>query len=436
MALQAGTAKVKVKLDKDCFPNAECVGLHDDLYVRAVILESNHRFAFLCADMPSMFPEELNYCKQLLKEIAGIEPEYSWVTVTHSFSALHTWPAADNEQKDVKLPPALSNNPDMITVARRINKLFRTAYQEAVTEALRNMTEANIGFGTGSCFINVNRNIITVDGWWQGANQEGFADRVLSVIRVNDLSNRPIAVLYNYSVQSSVTAGKILPDGGKLVSADLPGVASEYIEREYGDRCTAVFMPCATGDQVPMYRINYCETDKDGKLRSGCLGESGYVLLAEQGRILGNEVVQIVERIDSCRESVPIRTASVKYTCKCQKKDSGRGVVGPSLHCTFLPNGETTMTVHAAVIGDIAMVGLQPEIDGCTISEIRNGSPFSKTIVATLVNGSTKCMPQKSAYSRRQYTALNSPFAEGSAEYSRDVAINLLKDIWEQQAFH
>lgn len=422
----AGAAKAKVDLGKTCFPNSECVGLHDDLFVRVVIFETDHRFALLCADMPSMFPGEVQNCKVLLEELAGVAPEYSWVTVNHSFSALHVWPV---ETESAKLPPALMSDPEMITVAKRINQAFRAAYTEAIRKAMDGLREASIGFGTGNCFVNVNRNIKTASGWWQGVNQNGFADRTLSVVRVNDASGAPIVLLYNYSVQSSVTAGKIRPDGGKLVSADLPGAASAYIEKEYGGTCPAIFMPGATGDQVPLYRINYCETDKDEKLRTGCLGEQGYILLAEQGRILGNAVLEVAREIDCDQRAFMIRTASVRYLCKCQKREDNLDRMRPSLNYSFVPAGEQTLTVYAAVLGDIAMVGLLPEMDGYTVAEIRNASPYKKTIVSAFVNGNAKTMPQREAYSQFLYTAMNSPFMEGSAELSRDTAISLLKKM-------
>lgn len=421
--LKAGAASVMVRLGEDCFPNVECVGLHDNVYVRLLILESDHRFAILSADMPSMFSQELQLCKELLNDIAGIEPEYSWVTVSHSFSAPHAWQVGDNH-----VPPLFKSRPEMIPVAHRINKAYREAYIEAITKALNSMECAFIGFGSGTCTVNVNRNIETIEGWWQGANQEGFADRALSVVRVNRVSGDPIAILYNYSVQPSVTAGGILPNGDKLMSADLPGAAGAYIEHEYKE-CTAIFLPGATGDQVPMYRINYCETDREGRLRTGCLGEAGYVLMEEQGRMLGNAVVNVAERIRCDDNNVQIKTASADYVCQCRKKEHNADNTRPSHSYSYIPDGECTLAVHGAVIGDIAMVGLMPEMDGITIAEIREASPFSKLIVSTFVNGSMKTMPQRSAYSLSQYAAVNSPFVEGSAELTRNEAINLLRNI-------
>lgn len=421
--LKAGAASVMVRLGESCFPNAEFVGVHDNVYVRVLILESDHRFAILSADMPSMFPQDLSLCKQLLRDIAEVEPEYSWVTVSHSFSAPHTWQVGNDH-----IPPIFKSRLDMIPAAQRINEAYKEAYSEAITKALNSMQCAFIGFGSGTCTVNVNRNIETVEGWWQGANQEGFTDKTLSVVRINRVSGDPIAILYNYSVQPSVTAGSILPNGDKLMSADLPGAAGAYIEREY-DGCTAIFMPGATGDQVPLYRINFCETDKDGRLRTGCLGEAGYVLLEEQGRILGNAVVETAEKIRCDDTNVQIKAVSMDYICKCRKREHTVGNARPSHSYSYVPDGEQALAVHGAVVGDIAFVGLMPEMDGVTIAEIREASSFGKIIVSTFVNGSMKTMPQRSAYSLFQYTAMNSPFAEGSAELTRDVALTVLEKI-------
>jgi hypothetical protein len=427
--LKAGAASVPVRLGADCFPNAECVGQHDDVYVRVVILESNRRVAILSADMPSMFPEDIRYCKALLQELAGVEPEDSWITVSHSFSSPHAWPVDDKDNKDILLPKALKENPSMIEAARNINRAYKDACRAAVEQAAAGMREGSVGFGTGACAVNINRNMHTAEGWWQGVNAEGYADKTLCVLRINDINGEPIAILYNYSIQPSSAAGVITSDGGKLVSSDLVGAASAFIEKEYGGKTTAVFLCGASGDQAPLFKINYMETDRYGKLRSGCLGEKGYILVEEMGRILGGAVVQTAEKIN-CEDATPeIRTASRNYICRCLKRNPDMSKLRPALSHTFTPDGEREMSVYAMTIGDIALVGMQPEMDGVSISQIREASPYDKTMAVTFVNGNAKSMPQKESYLLFHYTALNSPFAAGSAEHTCEVAVELLKHI-------
>lgn len=428
---KAGAASVIVPLGDDCFPNAESIAKHDDVYVRVVIFETDRRYAILSADMPSMLPHDLRFCKDMLEEVAGVAQEDSWVTVTHSYCAPHTWPKGDHEQDDTPRPMPLKNNPHIAQVATRINKANRYAYRKATDEALANMREATVGFGTGTCAVNINKNIPTVNGWWQGASHEGFVDRTLGVMRINGLDGEPIAILFNYSVQNSVGVGPIAEYGkkGKVASADLIGVASAYVEKEYGGNCTAIVLCGAQSDQVPLFKINYTETDRFGKHRSGSYGAAGYILMEAQGRALGNAILQTSEKI-KCEDNAPeIRTAQRTYTCKCQERETDIFNLRPVLSYEFVPDGERELTVDAMIIGDIALIGLLPEMDGITVAEIREGSPYDQTMVAAYVNGNGKSMPQKESYTLLQHSAINSPYVEGSAELTRDVALELLKDM-------
>ena len=423
--LKAGAASVVVRLGADCFPNAENVAQHDDLYVRVVILESTFRWAILTADMPSMFPPDLRYCKKMLEEKIGVRPEHSWVTVNHSFSAPHTWPVGGNEQKDTMIPPILHTDQKMIETAERINNAYRNAYNQAAEQALSSLRDASLGFGQSVCMVNVNRNIPTVEGWWQGVNHEGFADHALGVLRINDIAGAPIAILYNYSVQGSVAAGRITREG-RIASSDLPGAASAYVEAEY-ENCACIFLPAAAGDQVPLYKINYCVTDKNGKMHERSYGMEGYALLKAQGDLLGSAIVNTAERINQWNDAPEMKLLHETYTVKCQERDADMSKLHPTMIYHFKLGGERELTADAFLLGDIALVGLIPELDGLTVDEIRRGSPFEKTMVCTFVNGNGKSMPKKESYRLLQYAALNSPFAIGSAEQTRDVAIQLLE---------
>lgn len=434
-AFKAGAASVIVHLGEECFPNAESLGQHDDSYVRVIIFETDRRVALLSADMPSMFPPDIKFCKELMQEAAGVAPEDSWIMVSHIISAPHTWPVGDNQQRDTPRPKIIDEDPKIAAAAACITMAYREAYKQAVEEALADMREASVGFGAGSCLININRNMHTAEGWWQGVNHEGFADRALSVLRVNDLEGEPIAILFNYSINSSVGTGPLPDCGGKLSSSDLIGAACAYVEKDYGGNCTAMFMVGATGDQVPLYKINYLETDRSNKLRKGSFGSAGFVLVEAQGRLLGNAVVRISENITAMNHAPAIRTARRTYICECQERDPDMKNLRPARSFDYIPDGTREMTIDAIIIDDVAVVGLQPELDGITVSQIREGSPYEKTMVATFVNGNGKSMPQKESYAMYQYLAMNSPFAEGSAELTRDVAVALLEETKRQPAF-
>lgn len=92
------------------------------------------------------------------------------------------------------------------------------------------------------------------------------------------------------------------------------------------------------------------------------------------------------------------------------------------------------MHIDTMILGDVALVGLRAEMDGLTVAQIRERSPYEHTMVVTFVNGDGKSMPQRRSYELFQYTAMNSPFAAGSAERTRDKAIALLRRIRKGQS--
>lgn len=430
--LKAGAASIAVPLGDDCFPNAESIAKYDDVYVRVIILETDKRYAFLTADMPSMLPWAMRHCKELLKELAGVEPENSWVMCTNALSAPHTWPKGDHEQPDTPRPMGMDNSPHKLQVAVRINAAYDEAYHQAIRKAVAGMREASIGFGKGSCAININKNIWTVEGWAQGANPDGFVDRTLTVLRINAVSDgNPIAVVFNYSCSNSVAVGPIPEYGGKskVATGDVMGVACKYVEEKFGGGCTAFFMCGAMGDQVPIFRINYTVVGEDGKRQMGSFGKKGYIVMETLGGILGNAVVETANAIECGQTEPEIRVAARDYTVGSQEREVNIFKVKPVLKYKFWPDGERRLTVDAMTIGDIALVGLTTELDGVTVAEIRSESPFEKTLVASFVNGNGKSMPPKESYQLLQYGAINSPFVEGSAERTRDVALDLLKDM-------
>ena len=426
--LKAGSAKAEILLDESCFPNSESVSIYGKLFVRTLVFETDERYAIMSIDMPSMFPNDLKYCKTMLAQ-AGIKSEHAWVTVTHSYSCLHTWPLGDDAVPGVHIPPVFTEHPEFVPIAQRITAAYRDAYHRSLEGALNDLQDARVGFGRGTCAINVNRNIETAEGWWQGANPDGFADRALQVLRFNNTADEPIAVLYNYSVQPGSAAEVIDELGGRVTSADLTGVASDYVEREYGSGCVAMFLCGASGDQVPLHKINYWEVDRHQILRRCSYGEAGFMLTQAQGSMLGNCVVKAAETAHCTDHSPTIRTVKSSYLCRCQKREDDLSRMKPSKNYKFQPAGEQELPVEVMLIGDIALVGMHPEMDGITVAQLREGSPFEQTMVVTFVNGNAKSMPQRESYDLCHYTAMNSPFVAGTAEQTRDTVLDLLRSI-------
>ncbi|NTV91005.1 MAG: hypothetical protein HGA22_11710 [Clostridiales bacterium] len=427
--LRAGSGKAIVSLKEECFPTEGFSGIHDDLHIRVLILESNIRIAFMSVELTSLFPETVTAYKNILKDKAGVPFENSWVTVSHTFSAPHLWPEPQPGEKDLPRPGHNERTTEEIQRSIMINKAFYNAAVEAAEKAARNMQPAVMGCGTGKCGINANRNMLTDEGWWLGSDDDGFSDKTLTVLRLNNIKEEPICILYHYAVQSSVMCQSVMPDGYKLISGDLAGTASDFIEKEYGGALTALFLCGAAGDQEPIFKARYNVTDRYGKLHTKDMGAEGFTLLKQQGERLGAKVVKVSEQLSCCRDNDEIIIGRREFMCPAKKSTRDLRSIHPTKDYTFEPDGEKASEVEAVILGDLALAGVRPELNCLTAVEIGKASPFRYTAVATMVNGGAKYMADREAYNLITYAAMNSPFAAGSAEILQSEAVSLLNEL-------
>jgi neutral ceramidase len=103
---------------------------------------------------------------------------------------------------------------------------------EAILGANSNLKPAKMGVATE--LVNFNRNRHT-------KREPRVTDPMLAVIRFDDESGKPIAVLVNFAAHPVMTEGKILK-----YSADYPGFLKNKVESELAAKC--VFMQGASGD--------------------------------------------------------------------------------------------------------------------------------------------------------------------------------------------
>ena len=120
---------------------------------------------------------------------------------------------------------------------------------QAAKQAHDRMQPARIGYGTGSLYLNVNRDAIDEQTrlWAQQPNLEYPSDKTLAVVKIESLSGQLIAVYMNYAMH----ANSLFLNG--QVSGDFPGEAERYIERTYDDKAVALWTSGAAGDQNPLY---------------------------------------------------------------------------------------------------------------------------------------------------------------------------------------
>lgn len=424
--LYVGRGKAEVRLTEECFPADGFTGVHDPLYVRVIVLEQGgERYGIMSAELTSMLPGTVAEYKQMLRKAAGVEPQNSWIAATHTFSAPHLREVPAHSGPDAVRPGASGRD-------IRVNGAFAEAAERAAREAAASMRPALCGAGEGVCLVNANRNMETREGWWLGCDAELFSDHTVPVLKFEAPDGAPLALLYAYDCQSSVMDMSRLADGSRLVSGDLLGSASAYVEKEYGEGFVALGLCGAAGDQEPQLKAKRNEIDRNGSLRTVDLGEAGFALLDAQGSRLGAELLKAAERI--CCAEASVRAGRRDFLCSAKVMERNREKLHPTRSHAYVPDGTRLAEVQAFAVGGFAIVGTRAELAGKTASQLRSASPFAHTAVATMVDGGAKYMVDAEAYDRITYGAMNSPFWKGSAEKLVEEGLLLLQELCNSSA--
>lgn len=390
--MQAGAGKAELHFTERFFPTEGFSRQVSPLYARCAVLGSEA--ALLSLELTSLPPDEVDVLKALLAEETGVPKERCWVLVTHTFSAPHLIPdhALKSEREREK--------------KMELRAVIHTASAEAIRGAKAGMADAVLRIGTGECSVNVNRDIVTPDGWWIGNDGDGPTDKRVTVLRLDGKDGKPITALFHYPVQSSVLDGAVLTEGGKMVSSDLAGAACALLEARYSGM-TALFLLGAAGDQAP---------------RRKAVGEE-----AALGRELADSATLALESAELTEGGITYCTSAVRVPAKFLPPDIH--ALRPTHTYDYVSEGERETEIELLRIGSAALMGVKPELNCVTAREIRDGSPFAHTLVMTLVNGGAKYMADAESYERITYEAVNSPFGRGAAELLRDAAVRQLNDL-------
>ena len=170
---------------------------------------------------------------------------------------------------------------------------------QAVGEANNNLFRARIGAGMGRTYIGHNRRKVLPDEsvkmFWRNAEKEPThpVDPTVSVLRIDDISGSPKAVLVNYSCHPTVLG----PDN-LHISADYVGVMRRHVEKEIPG-ATCLFIFGASGDINPYF-------DKQP------ITEKPFEAVGWTGETLGKAVVQTARRI----ETEPGNEKGIQYASK------------------------------------------------------------------------------------------------------------------------
>jgi hypothetical protein len=373
-------------------------GIHDRIYVRAIVLDDGAAQAAVVAWESLFVPDAVwTTTSKRIADEAGIRPEYLLLSAVHDHGA----------------PTLAPNEPTPQQAAYRA--AVETAAVEAVRRARAQLQPARFGIGTSKADVNVNRREFSPGrGWWLGYNDQGPSDKTVTVLRFDDLTGRPIAFWINYPVHAVVMG----PENYQ-VTGDIAGATSRFVEQHYlgndrprsdmgmllrlrpeekgtGEGAIALWTSGAAGDQNPVSTTN---------------GED-FTLVDGLGKILGEAAVRAAANLKTTAD-VSLRGAHKVVTCPGRRVESGPT---PRAEYKFNDADPVNIRLSLLMVNDLALAGVSGEVFTLIAQRLQKESPARPTVMVTHTNGSSGYIPNDAAFEPVSYEVTASRLKPGCAE--------------------
>jgi neutral ceramidase len=411
-------------------------GIHDDLYARAVVLQSGEtKAAIVTLDLISTRRQFVDKARSLIEKRTGIPAANVMISATHTHSAPVL--SGGNKLYDTQganKPPSvayMNELPEKIaacvaTANERLKSteiLAATGSEDAITFNRRfHMRDGSVGWNPGK----LNPEVV---------KPAGPIDPGVPVVFFRDAKERNhLAVYGNYSVHLDNV-------GGTAISADLPFTLTKNLRDALGEDLVVLYATGACGD-LNHIDVTWAEPQK------------GHGNAARMGTILAAEILRTQRRLAPVGTSLQVKTKSVSldipsFTEAAVERSSDIVSTGNDRsRASFM------QLVHAHKVLDVAAregKPLEVEVQVITLGntlawvalpgevftelglQLKADSPFPQTMVAELANGSIGYIPSKRAYRQGNYEVVSARCLEGSGEKIVNAALELLAECFNEE---
>lgn len=420
--LRVGAAKVDITPARSALP-PQFLGILDPISSRAIVVDNGSTsLALVTVDVLSL-PNAM--ARRLIERIAartGITPDHILIGTT----ATHSVPMG----KIGELPvPGAGIEPGFPVDEQIV---------ASVQQAQARLQPGRMAFGTGQSYVNVQRDGIDPRTrlWAEGPNRNGESDKTVGVIKFESLRGEPIAIYFNYAVFNVLTGTT------DLVSGDLTGAASRYIEQSLGEHVVAAFSLGAHGDQNPLY---YQQTYDLREIREREFARRGIDivnanlpppggtglnrndpavarLLDQQqqmtrsmGQMLGEEVLQVAREVKRPASTVRLYAAKKTVTCPGRERTNAGRAGSPGAYRDAAP---VEIDLGLFMVGDVAIGTTNGTPYNAIGRRFKAESPFKNSMLATRVNGISAAgyIPDDASYRNETFAVLSSRLRQGCGE--------------------
>ena len=321
------------------------------------------------------------------------------------------------------------------------------AVMDAVRAAAAKLQPAQMGFGTGQSFLNVNRDAIYPDTrqWGQASNLDGPSDKTVNVLSFTRPGGAPIAVYASYAMHP-VNAYAL-----DVTTGDFPEAMARYVEEAFGEQAVVAFALGAAGDQNPLYlrpstnvmatrsghAVSGYEMNREaseGPLR--VVDAKGHAVLdtpadpaamdrllrfiESEGQILGEEVIRVMTLSKPIER---VRIAGFQKTPQCPGRQRTNGdKMDPTsregMAAAYVDQPPLGIPINVLGIGPVAIAAVGEEPYSLIGIHARREAPMAATFIVSLANerARTGYIPDDASYNHQTFQVLNSALKPGCAE--------------------
>ena len=426
--LQAGAGESPIVFPAAMFdpllPNLEGFNgvIHDNPYARVLVLNNGKTKAAICSlELVNIPAVSITDCKNVVSATTGVPVDNVWVHATHAITTPH-YPGNADHSPDASVPQALA-------YFNAVHDAITTAAQQAATS----YHDALAGWGTGTCNVNMNKDIQNPakTSWGMGLGSTMPSNHILTLLRVDSTAGQPIGFLISYGIKPTCidNSGGTKPTDPtwtgtpiRQISSDVPGLACRLVEKRFN--APALFCMPAAADQVPSkWAYPQVWSDAQNKWVQTDAGiATGLAYVDELGHTMARVSIGVADGISTAPKSrkIALTSGSITTLPKPGTKDQQGNLID---------NIPVDIAVSTLRFGDAAFVGFKPEMNCVTEQQIQAAAPYAHTLMISFMNGDQKYMPDANACALNTTEYQKSGFKAGTAEMLRDYALTQLNSL-------
>jgi neutral ceramidase len=390
-------------------------GVHDDLYAKTIILDDGRdQIVLVACDLVEIPRSVVEQARERITQRLKIPADHVLISATHS----HTGPVMIEEYRT--------------NLSHWIADSVMTAHSRMKPARLFAATEQEPSLPHYRRYLMVDGTVVTNPGFLNRmvVKPVGPIDPKVGLLYAVDAQEQPLMSWVNYAMHQDTV-------GGTLISADYAYFLSRLLGRAKGPDMMTIFTIGSAGN------INHLDIKRPGPQR-------GFEEARRLGKVIGEAVVRGYNHLEAV--TLPgLKALSQTLDLPVQPSTSAEVEAARKILATPPPpdvdftldrvkagrvaelQEKRLKTIQAELqvlsIGQVAIVGIPGELFVELGLAIQKRSPFARTFIVELANGSIDYIPTREAYQQRAYEDTSARVGAGSGEKIVDKAIEMLRQL-------